>query len=260
MYLKKDCLRVIQITDTHLFADRNQEMRGIITSKSLQIVLDKVRELSPDLLLLTGDLSQDETAESYQLLSSLISSLAIPTYWIPGNHDRIDLMEKILQSPPIYLDKSFAAGGWHFLLLNSAIPGSIAGELSNESLAWLDDRLQEIGDRPTLIALHHPPFFPHLNWESTILQNPDDFSLLCDRYPQIKIVLSGHIHQAFEYRRQGVSYLSTPSTCIQFDISENSTFTLGYIEPGLRVLELYSDGSWKSWVERVIYKFSGSYI
>jgi Icc protein len=254
--LPKSCLRVIQITDTHLFADRDREMRGIITSKSLQIVLDKVRELHPDLLLLTGDLSQDETAESYQLLSSLITPLTISTYWIPGNHDRIDLMEQILQSPPIYLDKSFAVGGWHFLLLNSTIAGSIAGELSAESLAWLDDRLQEIGDRPTLIALHHPPFFPNPNWESTILQNPDNFWLLGDRYPQIKIVLSGHIHQEFEACREGVSYLATPSTCTQFDVPEDSAFTLGYAEPGLRVLELYSDGTWKSWVERVIYKLS----
>ena len=83
---------VLQITDTHLFADRDREMMGVKTDHSFQAVLDQIRELNldPDVFLLTGNLSQDETSDSCEYLQSLITHFNIPTYWIPGNHDDPD--------------------------------------------------------------------------------------------------------------------------------------------------------------------------
>ncbi|NEP81399.1 MAG: hypothetical protein F6K17_09110 [Okeania sp. SIO3C4] len=65
---------VAQITDTHLFADPTEgKMYGLPTESSFLKVLEKLKQLQPqpDVLLLTGDLSQDETSESYQRLASL---------------------------------------------------------------------------------------------------------------------------------------------------------------------------------------------
>ena len=81
----------------------------------------------PDLLLLTGDLSQDETPESYQRLVSLIAPLGIPAYWIPGNHDNIPVMAEILNQPPLSPEKSWMLGNWQFLLLSSVEAGCDGG-------------------------------------------------------------------------------------------------------------------------------------
>lgn len=248
-------LLVAQITDTHLFANPNQEMKGMVTGKSLQSILDRVKQLNPqpNLLLLTGDLSQDETAESYQYLQTLLSPLGIPSYWIPGNHDSFPLMEQILTEEPFLPHKSFQLGGWQFILLNSAVPGCVHGELSPSTLEWLENQLKLAGNCPTLVALHHPPLpINSAGFDSIKLQNPEDLWVVIDRYPQVRLVVFGHIHQEFTGERQGIHYFGTPSTCIQF-LPNSTEFAIDELPPGFRLFKLYPDGNWETQVERVAY-------
>lgn len=246
-------LLVAQITDTHLFAQCDRQWKGISTTRTLQAVLDRLQQIqpSPDLLLLTGDLSQDETPESYQRLISLIAPLGIPAYWIPGNHDNIPVMTEILNQPPLSPKKSWMQGNWQFLLLSSVEAGCDGGRLSPDSLQWLDSQLQQTGDRPVTIALHHHPLAIDCKiMDSMMLHNADEFFAIVDRYPQIKIVLCGHIHQEFQQQRGLVSYLGAPSTCIQL-LPKTSPIVLDIVGPGFRLLELASDGTWKTKIERV---------
>ena len=39
---------------------------------------------------------------------------------------------------------------------------------------------------------------------------------LINQFSNVKAVLSGHVHQAFDVVEQGVRYLTSPSTCVQF--------------------------------------------
>lgn len=245
-------LLVVQITDTHLFADRDRELKGTATAQSLQAVLERVKQLQPqpDMLLLTGDLSQDETPESYQHLLAAVTPLSIPSYWLPGNHDDVPLMQQILKEEPLFAHKSFPQGDWQFLLLDSTIPGCVEGELSPQSLAWLEYELQA-SDYPTLIALHHPPCSINSpGFDAVGLQNPDALLAIIDRHPQVQLVVFGHIHQEFSLERRGVHYFGTPSTCIQF-LPQSSEFALDPSPPGFRVFKLNTDGTWETRVERV---------
>ncbi|MGE5657483.1 MAG: 3',5'-cyclic-AMP phosphodiesterase [Actinomycetota bacterium] len=244
-------LLIAQITDTHLFADASQEFMGVSTTQSLQTVIKRLQEFPLDALLLTGDLSQDETPESYHRLASLLTALEIPIYWLPGNHDCLPVMAQVLNQPPFSPAKSFQVGNWHFLLLSTAAPGFVHGVLSPESLQWLDSQLQQIGDRPAIVALHHPPLPIHSEWmDRMLLHNPEEFLTIIDRYSSVKIVLSGHIHQAFNQQRCEVSYLGTPSTCVQFK-PQLPNLVIDPISPGFRLLTLAADGTWETKVERV---------
>jgi len=251
----KPSLLIAQVTDTHLFADPTQQMMGCLTASTLAAVLAHLRQLQPkpDILLLTGDLSHDETPESYQRLQDQLVPLDIPAYWLPGNHDSLPAMEQVLRQPPISPAKFFAAGGWRFLLLNSLVPGCVHGELSSTSLEWLEQQLQ-LSDRPTLISLHHPPCPIHSRWMDAInLQSPEKLFAVIDRYPQVKLVVFGHIHQAFEEQRRDVHYLGSPSTCVQFKPG-GQEFAIDPIQPGFRLLALFPDGSFQTKVVRVDYK------
>lgn len=252
---QKKPLLIAQITDTHLSADPNQEKKGIATAKSLQSVIQRIEQLQPqpDLLLLTGDLSQDETPESYQHLYNWLSPLSIPTYWVPGNHDDASLMEQHLAQEPFFPHKSFQLGGWQFILLNSAIPGCVYGELSSQSLEWLEHQLQKASNLPTLIATHHPPLFVNSDWINNIsLQNPDDLLAILERYPQVQLVIFGHIHQDFYHEHQGIQYFGTPSTGVQFSPNLQE-FQIDSLPPGFRLFYLYPDGTWETKVKRVSY-------
>lgn len=247
-------LVIAQLTDTHLFADEDQTLKDCPTVLSFQAVLDSVAQLQPqpNLLLLTGDLSQDETLSSYHQLHSRITPLGIPTYWIPGNHDQsLTDMEQTLCTAPISPKKCFQAGGWQFILLNSMLHQQVQGELSAEALATLDQQLQD-SPLPTLIALHHPPLAIASAWMDAIgLQNREALFAVLDRHPQVKLVIFGHIHQEFDRVRQGVRYLGAPSTCVQFSPNVDEFAIDGDRQPGFRLISLYPDGQFTTMVQRI---------
>ncbi|AFZ00768.1 3',5'-cyclic-AMP phosphodiesterase [Calothrix sp. PCC 6303] len=249
-------LSIAQITDIHLFANEDQKLLGVPTMESLGAVIEylQMHEQELDLLLLTGDLSGDGESESYENLRNLLSPLQIPTYCLPGNHDHAIAMSEFLSFGLISQRKSFERGGWNFILLDSSVPGKVHGHLSQETLFWLDSQLKATKDIPTLIALHHPPFLVNSSWlDSSRLQNPEELFAVLDAYPKVKLVLFGHIHQEFEKHRQGVGYLGTPSTCIQFQPGSQD-FTLDPIYPGFRLLKLHGNGTWETSVPRVAFE------
>ncbi len=245
--------RILQLTDTHLFAEAQSVLLGLPTRISLQRIVDRIADLAPrpDWMVMTGDLSQDGSAASYEQLSALLAPLGLPIYWLPGNHDCLATMTRSLSGPWFYPDKTFEHQGWQFILLNSQIPGEVCGRLSASVLDNLARQLERV-TQPTTIAFHHPPVSLKAEWlDRSALQNPADFFAVIDRFPQVKLVLFGHIHQEIRQERQGVTYLSCPSTCIQF-AHDSDTFALDVEhDPGFRELELFADGTWTSQVHRV---------
>lgn len=251
-------LLIAQITDMHLFADEQQRLLGLPTNHSFQAVIKRLLSLQPqpNLLLLTGDLSQDGTLKSYKHLRDLLIPLGIPAYWVPGNHDCFSTMQQVLNYAYISSCKAFVRAGWRFLLINSSVLGCEHGHLSSETLFWLDSQLGVVGDAlPTVVALHHPPFYVNSNWlDSSKLQNSEELFTILGRYPQVKLVLFGHIHQAFNRLHNGIHYLGCPSTSIQFQ-PQSPDFALECEGPGFRLLNLYADGRWKTRIERLAYEY-----
>lgn len=247
-------LLVVQISDLHLFEDERQNLLGWNTWGSFNKIIQQLDSYKPhpDLILLTGDLSQDETEASYQKIVERLVPLGIPTYWLPGNHDHVPTMQRVLDQSPVHADKNVYKGDWQFLLLNTNVPGQVYGALSADSLDWLERQLSGIPlHQPTLISMHHPPFWVGSPWlDQSGLNNTADFFKVIDQYPQVQLVLVGHVHQEFRSMRNDVTYLSTPSTCIQF-MPKSPDFALDTNGPGFRLLWLYPDGTFKTEVERV---------
>ena len=96
-----DVIRIAQITDCHLPADPKRAYRGIDPYKNLQTLLTKVKSLKPDLILASGDLSEDGSQVSYTALKHLLNSIDVPVLALPGNHDdaarvhRFDLLREL---------------------------------------------------------------------------------------------------------------------------------------------------------------------
>jgi Icc protein len=248
-------LRVVQMTDTHLFADPHQVLLGCPTGLTLAAVVAQVAKYQPDLILLTGDLSQDETPASYQRLLACLQPLTCPIHWTGGNHDHPEFLTQVLTAGGLRPEKSFTQGGWQFILLHSPVPGAVGGYLDEAETTHLSEILQR-QTQPTLVALHHPPFPVGSPWlDESALANPERLWQLLDAHPQVKLVLCGHVHQEQQWHRQGVTYFSTPSTCIQF-APQAPKFTLDTAYPGFRWLELDHQGNFRSGVTRVPYELS----
>ncbi|HEY9871381.1 MAG TPA: 3',5'-cyclic-AMP phosphodiesterase [Candidatus Obscuribacterales bacterium] len=248
-------IKVLQITDTHLFKDSSGKLLGVDTYQSLKDVISLAlnNKGTPDFVLLTGDLSQDETAESYRRLKELVHSIPCPKYYLPGNHDVPALMAEVFGQGErdIELDRQFIWGRWQVILLNSTIPGEVGGHLEGQELARLESALAENSGCFTLVCLHHHPLSINSSWIDTIsVDNGRELFAVLDRHSNVRAVLWGHIHQQFEGERNGVKLMATPSTCVQFKPRADD-FGVDQRPPGCRWIELGEDGSVSSEVMRL---------
>ena len=243
---------LVQLSDSHLFAEADGALLGMNTRDSLQKVIELVRAQQSriDLILATGDLSQDGTLESYQQFRDMTRQLDAPARWIPGNHDEPQIMaEAAVQSA--LLEPVVDIGNWRVTLLDSAVPGSVPGYLQDEQLQLLVRSLSEAPDRHHLVCFHHHPVSIGCAWMEPIgLRNPEALFAVLDRFEQVRAVLWGHVHQEVDQMRNGVRLIASPSTCIQFEPGSED-FKVGEQAPGYRWLRLLPDGRLETGVERV---------
>jgi Icc protein len=137
-------VRILQITDTHLFAEKHETLLGVNTWESYQAVLGAIHaENRPcDLIVATGDLAQDQSSAAYQHFAEGIASFNVPCVWLPGNHDFQPAMYSALQEAGISPAKTVIVGDqWQILLLDSQVFGVPHGELSEFQLEWLEKKL-----------------------------------------------------------------------------------------------------------------------
>ena len=81
---------VVQISDSHLFADTSGLHHDTNVYQNLIKVLQNIKQLPHvDIIVFTGDLTQDHTDASYQLFVQAFNACEIitPVYYLAGNHD-----------------------------------------------------------------------------------------------------------------------------------------------------------------------------
>lgn len=245
-------LLLVQLSDSHLFAEAGGRLLGMDTADSLRRVVARVLEEQAqiDLVLATGDLSQDGSLESYGKFREIVGAIAAPTRWFPGNHDEQAPMRAACGDSDL-LDAVVDLGAWRVVLLDSSIPGAVPGHLSAQQLALLDEALGEARERHVLVAFHHHPVPIGSLWMDRIgIRNPQELFAVLDRHPQVRCLLWGHVHQAFDRMRGDVRLLASPSTCVQF-APGSEDFCVDTLAPGYRWLRLFADGRLETGVSRV---------
>lgn len=246
-------LRLVQLTDTHLYSDADGRLLGQNTRQTLELVLELISATywPVDRVLLTGDLVQDESREGYRYLEQRLARLGTPCNGLPGNHDIFGLMTEAFASGTISVAPNIRCGTWNIIFLDSTVPGTEGGHLSAVQLQRLEAGLAANPKAHTIVCLHHQPVPVGSAWMDTMaLDNPKDFFSVIDRSTQVRGILWGHVHQSFSGRRNGVALLGTPSTCIQF-APGSEHFAIDSLTPGFRWLELNPDGSITTGIERI---------
>jgi Icc protein len=245
-------VRLLQFTDLHLYGAAGGALRGVVTWPALEAaVAHALAHHSPwDGLLVTGDLVQDDPA-GYARVRELFGDSDVPVYCVPGNHDVPPAMRDALAEPPFQVCGTALLGRWQLVLLDSYLQGSANGRLTGDELERLDAALAMHPDRHALVCLHHHPVPMGSRWLDRVgLENPQELFAVLDRYPHVRALLWGHVHQTYEGRRQFVRLLATPSTCAQFAPGSDG-FAIDPRPPAYRWLDLHDDGRVETGVEWV---------
>jgi Icc protein len=224
---------VLQISDTHLRAEPNTPAHRD-PDAALAATMDAVRNVSADLLLLTGDLSDDGSVPALERLRSIVGVLSPAILAIAGNHDEPRNVRAVF-GPTDTVD----LGAWRVLGVDSVIPGQDHGSVDVDGLTR---RLDLLDARPTMLAIHHPPRSPSTNPMFQLLGADEMLAALRDR-PHVRAVVSGHLHEAFERHDGQVQLFGSPSSyyAITHTADQYQLVSDGLV--GVQVLTLGDDGS-----------------
>ena len=220
--------KIIQISDTHLVKEGCLVSKTLETAASLKNLVGRISKIklevgSIDAIIVSGDISDDGTAESYQRFKSILSSLELPIFLVPGNHDVRSIFRSEFLSAG-YLPKAGKlnwhkkVGEIHIIGLDTLIEGQGGGELDGDTLKFLESTLEKLGNAPTLLMLHHPPFKSGIEFMDAIGLHTgrESFGDILSSYCGELIVVCGHIHTNIITRLRGHTVISAPSTCSSF--------------------------------------------
>lgn len=215
---------IVQLTDTHVVArGKGAYQDQIDTNEMLAKAIDRVNGLRPrpECVLITGDLTDHGAADEYAELVRQLERLELPFYLAIGNHDHRGTMLAALDYPHLvgvgpFVQYTVEDYPVRLVVLDSASDVHHMGEFCETRRAWLEARLVEAPDRPTIVALHHPPFDTGITlmdatgpgWAQGLIET-------LARYPNIERVLCGHIHRPIQTLVGGRLVSVCPSTAHQ---------------------------------------------
>ena len=192
----------------------------------------------PDLVIATGDLTDCGLAEEYKVLRDILEPLSMPVYLVPGNHDRrAELFAEFgsdgyFKNDDGFLHYTIEGHDVRLIGLDTVVPGHGHGEMCAKRLTWLEGRLAERLDQPTLVFMHHPPFSTGLaDMDRINCRNGASLAGVLRRVDNIERVVCGHHHRPITVRWGGTIGSVAPSTAHQVTLDlvpdgSASTFTM----------------------------------
>ena len=182
----------------------------------------------PDMLVLSGDITEHGDPESFAKTAELLKDCPFPVVPLVGNHDsREGLLGAFPQVEPA--DGGFlhyvveAPLGLRIICLDTLEDGRHGGAFCEARARWLTARLSEAPDQPTLIFMHHPPVVAGIDWMDPAPDEPWIVRLreVLTGQSQVLAIHCGHLHRQITTRFAGIPLGVTPSVAplVAMDLS-----------------------------------------
>lgn len=205
-------LKFLVLADIHLVPEGTLS-HGLDTADRFEQAIDFVNTNHADaaFVVFAGDIADRGEVEAYERFQTAVTALKVPHFTTLGNHDH----------RPTYLeffgaDKADETGNVNhvidqndqrIIVLDTSDPASgSAGKLEQSQLDWLQNRLDEAKDKPVIIVLHHNITKFHVQTDFIILKDNADFANVVLSHPNVRQVISGHVHMTTAGTYKGVPF------------------------------------------------------
>ena len=241
---------IAQLSDPHVCAEGTL-YQGLVDSNAMFVAA--IRHLNslptvPDVVILTGDVTEHGTPEEYALSRQMLSAIKQPLITIPGNHDQREQFRRAFADMP-YIPE---AGPLHFSVsdvgpvriigLDVTVPGAHHGTIDERAIERLEAFLADDPHRPTMIMMHQPPFesgIPYLDQYRCFEQQrlADQLS----KFDNIECIVCGHVHRYMMRRFSKTVACTAPSTTTSIALRLSSDAQpASFIEPPALLLHNWS--------------------
>jgi 3',5'-cyclic AMP phosphodiesterase CpdA len=254
-------MRILHLSDTHLTASGFDE-DGVDAAASLDRILHDVRFVPDlDLVVVSGDLADDGSVAGYAAVRDRVGRFAagrqVPQVYCVGNHDDRTAFAQVLGTG--HLDVAgrdigqtavadvraavSEVSGLRVITLDSLVPGSVHGLVSEAQLAWLGSVLAQPAPNGSVVVVHHPPialtFVPWMATDS--LRNAEALGDVVAG-TDARAVLCGHFHLQLAGSLRGIPVSVTPGVVTRLDLTTRPHVWRGVKGAGATVVELDASG------------------
>lgn len=225
-------LSILHLSDTHLFGDDSLHYGRVNTTDALAHTLEQFSGIGTlDLVVVSGDLSDDGSPRSYERLRSTLEPWAMARsariVYSMGNHDDRMAFRRVLgdghgnQSAAAQvgnIDAVSTIGPWRVVTIDTSVPGAGYGELEGKQLRWLTDVLSSPALAGTVLIMHHPPVPASTALLQALeLYNPEDL-LETVHGSDVRVILSGHYHHGVTDSFAGVPVIVSSGIANNTDV------------------------------------------
>ena len=165
---------------------------------------------------------QPGRAIAYHAARDILSAIQAPVYYLAGNHDDPAALQRVMLGAETISDPfeyEFEVNGVQIVTVDSNRPAEPPrGRVSADQLARLERICRADDDRPLIVATHHNVLPVGTVWwdEYMRMENGEDFHrALLPARDRLRGVFFGHVHQSTDTLRDGILYVSTPSSWTQ---------------------------------------------
>lgn len=236
-------LRILHLSDTHLFSDGSLHYGRVDTLAALDRTLDRAASLDAiDVVVATGDLSDDGGEHSYRLLASRLAPFATDRgadlVYAMGNHDLRAGFEAVLGAR----ETVSLHNGFRIVTLDTSVPGAGYGALDADQLDRLAAVLAVPAPHGTVVALHHPPVPAASALLAALeLSNPEALLDVCAA-GDVRLILGGHYHHALATVAHGIPVVVAPGVANSSDPIAAAGTERAVTGSGFAVVELPATG------------------
>lgn len=213
----KNYIKIGQITDLHMMDTEDSAFHGCLPYLNFKNVISDIQYQDCDLVILTGDISESGTIESYQLVKQILDTVPVPKYIIPGNHDNIANMNLILKEYLLTSHSVMKFGLWDICYLDTIVPHENHGFLSDKGLIEFKQVLSACKSPNIIILTHHQPRnvgTPLIDQFNII--NSEKLNEIDLKNKGIALFIFGHVHNDYSLLQGNKFFSSAPACCFQF--------------------------------------------
>ncbi len=213
-------MKIIQITDTH-YGYKGELIYGREPAFFMQLAIQSINREHKDakFCILTGDVTNKGTIESYEYLKSDLDKLCMPYYVLLGNHDERKNALKILphleSDSNGFVQYAIKCDNAIFLMLDTLqAEGEVkthGGFFCKKRQEWLINQLQIYHDKEIYVCLHHAPFNTGIvSMDSMRLRLEDSIKLyeILQTHTNIRHLFFGHYHSTLAGKWGNISFSS----------------------------------------------------
>lgn len=217
-------LTIAQITDLHITTGRDP-LNQLRNEQRLRLVLRSIHALKPRpvAIIASGDLADHGDPAEYAALKAILADCEIPIYFAVGNHDRRSAFLKAFEDWGVRRDNqgliqyAQSFGDLRMVICDTLEEGRDRSGFTAERAAWLAATLAQDTQTPTIVVLHHPPILSGVRWMDPEPDAPWIGALAeaIRGHDQVRALLCGHVHRAFQGLLAGHIVATSPATSIQ---------------------------------------------